>query len=132
MKTWLHTGCEPNCTGSGPPAEYVVYNNTINYHATWLKYNNSALRIFILPLSGVVKLNVYVKVNGFPNTTYYDWKGSLPLPESSYFPTSDPAEFAELLYTAAPWQNVTTNSTMYRVGIQIAGESPVYTYTCER
>jgi len=78
--------------------------------------NGTALYTTIYPLNQVDVYYVYLKYEGFPNETFYDWVGVIPNPELD---ENDPKRY---VYT--PPQNYTSVNGTYRIGIRLKGTLP--------
>ena len=58
-------------------------NMTMNYHTIVNPKNQSSIHMIIKPLNEYEVYKVYLKYEGFPNETYYDWVGVVPNNEVS-------------------------------------------------
>jgi len=84
-----------------------------NYHRIEIPDNGTALYASIFPVNPVDVYYVYLKYEGFPNETYYDWVGVVPNPD---LPETDPKR-----YVFEPPQNCTSLNGTYRIGIRLKG-----------
>ena len=50
---------------------------TMNFHTINITTNDTGLHAIIRPASPYDVYYVYLKYEGFPNETYYDWKGEV-------------------------------------------------------
>ena len=93
-----------------------------NYHRIDLPDNGTALFASIFPVNPVDVFYVYLKKDGFPNDTYYDWVGVIPNPDLD---KTDPKR-----YVFAPPQNYTSLNGTYRIGIRLKGTPPAGCTLC--
>ena len=89
--------------------------DSYNYHRIDLPDNGTALYATIIPVNPVDVYYVYLKYEGFPNETFYDYVGVVPHPELS---ETDPKR-----YVFSPPQNYTSINGTYRIGIRLKGRS---------
>ena len=87
--------------------------DSYNYHRIDIPDNGTALYASIYPVDPADVYYVYLKYDGFPNETFYDWVGVVPNPELS---ETDPKR-----YVYAPPQNYTSLNGTYRIGIRLKG-----------
>ena len=87
--------------------------DSYNYHRIEIPDNGTALFATIHPANPVDIYYVYLKYDGFPNETYYDWVGVVPDPALD---EADPKR-----YVFAPPQNYTSVNGTYRIGIRLKG-----------
>ena len=90
-------------------------NGTALFASIEIPDNGTALFASIFPVNPVDVYYVYLKYDGFPNETYYDWVGVIPNPELD---DTDPKRFVY-----APPQNYTSVNGTYRIGIRLKGPS---------
>ena len=94
--------------------------DSYNYHRIEIPDNGTALFASIYPVNPVDVYYVYLKYDGFPNETYYDWVGVIPNPDLD---ETDPKRFVY-----APPQNYTSINGTYRIGIRLKGRSLLFVY----
>lgn len=87
--------------------------DTYNYHRIDIPDNGTKLYASIFPVNPVDIYYVYLKYEGFPNDTYYDWVGVIPVPDVD---VNDAKR-----YVFAPPQNYTALNGTYRIGIRLKG-----------
>lgn len=86
------------------------------------------LQVIIRPQEENEAFEVYLQFGDFPNTTYYDFKDSVPKPDLSHLAhTPSLAALApeiqeELLYTVTVPANLTKENGTYWIGIKLLSE----------
>ena len=95
--------------------------DSYNYHRIEIADNGTTLLANIHPANPVDIYYVYLKYDGFPNDTFYDWVAVVPDPDLA---DTDPRRFV-----FAPPQNYTAVNGTYRIGIRLKG---TYRHTCIR
>lgn len=90
--------------------------------------HTSMLQVIIRPQEENEAFEVYLQFGDFPNTTYYDFKDSVPKPDLSHLAHTPslaalaPEVLEELLYTVTVPANLTKENGTYWIGIKLLSE----------
>lgn len=83
----------------------------ISYHRITVTENDTAILAIIQPLEVNEHYTVFLKYEGFPNETYYDWIGEIPN-------NAEGGDGEDAKFSIFPPQNLTSVNGTYRFGIK--------------
>ncbi|KAK3090847.1 hypothetical protein FSP39_015186 [Pinctada imbricata] len=120
---------DPN--GMAPPAEFVLCvrrGDTItdatnwNYHSVTLDANDTTIHFLLFPERPEDRLMVYMKYEGYPNATYYDYKTTIPHEIEDFPPPlpNDPNIFENMRHAFFPPQELTALNGTYKIGVGLS------------
>ena len=121
-----------------PPAEFVLCvtrgdstsdASKWNYHSVTLDANDTTIHLLIWPEDPEDRLMVYIKYDGYPNATHYDWKTEIPHEVEAFPPPipDDTTVFENMRHSFFPPQELTALNGTYKIGIGLSSTLSLFT-----